>query len=89
MKVRETELKGGDNVSITFDFSKLKGLIRENKLTQAEFATGIGISATQLYERFNNKVPFDTVEIELAMRLFNLPNKMIHEVFFVKEEEKS
>lgn len=72
-------------MSVTFDYGKLRGLIREHGMTQAEFAKSIGISASQLYERLGNRIPFDTVEIELAMRLFNLPNTMINEIFFVRK----
>ncbi|UUM12423.1 DUF739 family protein [Clostridiaceae bacterium HFYG-1003] len=75
-------------MSVVFDFSKLKGLIREHCGSQAVFAEKIGISATSLYDRLGNRVPFDTVEIDRAMKLFGLPDTAINEIFFVKKYGK-
>lgn len=72
-------------MNIIYNYSKLRGLIRENGLTQKEFAKAIGISATQLYERFGNRVHFDQVEMDRAMELFKLPITQLSDVFFVKQ----
>ena len=43
---------------MNFDYSKIKGKIRELGLTQSEYAKYIGITEQTLNLRFKNKRPF-------------------------------
>jgi DNA-binding XRE family transcriptional regulator len=76
---------GGDVVSVTFDFSKLRGLIREHFESQESFAKAIGMSTTSLSVKLNNKVPFSSLEISKAMEVLGLPNDQIDNIFFVRK----
>ena len=72
-----------------YDYSKMKGKIRELGLTQNEFAKLIGITEQTLTLRFSNKRPFKQEEIEKTMILFNESMENIHIYFFVKKVQKN
>lgn len=72
-----------------YDYSKLKGKIRELGMTQNEFANEIGITAQTLNLRFRNKRFFKQEEIEKTMLLFNEPLENIQTYFFTKKVAKS
>ena len=58
---------------MNFDYSKIKGKIRELGLTQSEYAKYIGITEQTLNLRFKNKRPFTQPEMAMTMHLFNEP----------------
>lgn len=74
---------------MNYDFSKLKGKIRELGLTQSEYAKCIGITEQTLNMRFKNKRPFTQPEIEKTMILFDEPVENIHIYFFTKKVQKN
>lgn len=74
---------------MNYDYSKLKGKIRELDMTQNEFANKIGITEQTLNLRFKNKRPFKQDEIEKTMILFNEPMKNMHIYFFTKKVQKN
>ncbi len=49
-----------------FDYSKLRGRIKEKVGSEANFAKKIGISAASLSYTFNGKRDFSTTEIQKA-----------------------
>ena len=55
-----------------YDYSKLKGKIRETFEKQSEFATALGISDASLSNKLNNKNFFDQNEISKAINLLNI-----------------
>lgn len=65
-----------------YDYSKLKGKIRECFPTQSEFAQKLGISDTSLSNKLNNKTVFDQDEIEESINIFNLNSGETIEYFF-------
>lgn len=69
-------------MNIYYDYSKLRGLIREKCGTQAIFAKKIGISTTSLYQRLNNSVPFTQNEIIETCKVLNCPLEDIDKIFF-------
>lgn len=71
-----------------FDFSKLRGRIREVYKTQADFAKSICMSTVSLSAKLNNQVPFTSSEIERATEALEIPNKDIPVYFFMKEVPK-
>lgn len=71
-----------------FDYSKLKGKIKEVYCTQKDFARAIGLSETSISCKLNNGVDWKQEEIEKAMDLLKLPKNNIHEYFFTKKVEK-
>jgi len=76
-------------MDLPYNYSKLKGKIREMEMTQSDFARQLGITEQTLNLRFKNKRPFKQEEIEKTMILFNEPIENIHIYFFTKKVAKS
>lgn len=76
-------------MEITFNYSKLKGKIRELEMTQNEFANKIGITEQTLNLRFQGKRPFKQDEIIKTMELFNEPLENIVIYFFTEKVLKN
>lgn len=74
---------------MNYDYSKLKGKIRELDMTQSQFARAIGITEQTLNLRFKNKRPFTQFEIANTMNLFEEPMENIHIYFFTKKVQKN
>lgn len=74
---------------MNYDYSKLKGKIRELGLTQKDYAKEIGVTEQTLVLRFKNKRPFKQEEIEKTMNLFKEPLENIHLYFFTKKVQKN
>lgn len=54
------------------DYSKLKGLMREKGVTQAELAKKIGISESSLNLKLNDKTEFKQREISKICEILNI-----------------
>ncbi|CEN74822.1 Uncharacterised protein [[Clostridium] sordellii] len=65
-----------------FDYSKLKGKIKEYYDTQDNFAKALNIGRTALSQRLNNHLDFSQKEISRAYVLLNLSKEEIPEYFF-------
>jgi len=65
-----------------YDYSKLKGRIKECFPTQSDFAQKLGISDTSLSYKLNNKTAFDQDEIQDSINIFNLTPKETMDYFF-------
>jgi DNA-binding XRE family transcriptional regulator len=72
-----------------YNYSKMKGKIKELGLTQSDFAKKIGITEQTLSLRFSNKRPFRQDEIMKIMSLFSEPLENIHIYFFDKKVQKN
>lgn len=72
-----------------YNYSKLKGKIRELEMTLNEYANWIGITEQTLNMRLKNKRPFTQPEIAKTMQLFNEPVENIHIYFFTKKVQKN
>lgn len=71
-----------------FDYSKLKGRIKEVFDNQGNFAEKINLSNNTLSKKLNNKVPFTQPEILAIIDLLKLNQEEIHIYFFTTEVEK-
>lgn len=71
-----------------YDYSKLKGKIKECFSKQAEFAQHLGISDTSLSNKLNNKTAFDQDEIYNAIKIFNLKAEDALAYFFTLKVDK-
>ena len=71
-----------------YDYSKLKGRIRECFLTQSDFAQRLEISDTSLSNKLNNKTYFDQDEIQKSIMIFNLTPLETFEYFFTLKVDK-
>lgn len=67
-----------------YDYSKLRGLIKQHFGNLANYAKYIGISQTSLNERLSSTLPFKQDEIEKSIIGFNESPKNIDSIFFCK-----
>lgn len=79
--IKSQQKKGGLGLN-NYDYSKLKGKIKECFSTQAEFAQKLGISDASLSYKLNNKTVFDQNQIQRAIEIFNLKPNEINDYFF-------
>lgn len=73
---------------MAFDYSKLRGRIREVFKTQSAFAFAIGMSTTSLSAKLNNNVEFSQKEIEKAVELLKINSEEISAYFFTLEVQE-
>ena len=80
------------NEDIIFDFSKLKGRIKEIYGTQSAFAIAMLMNEATLSNKLNNNVEFSPKEIVRALLLLNIDFSKVKEYFFtlkVQENEQN
>ena len=73
---------------MAFDYSKLRGKIREIFKTQSAFAEAMGMSTTSLSVKLNNHVEFSQKEIEKAVELLKIDKEEIPAYFFTIEVQE-
>ena len=71
-----------------FDYSKLLGRLKEYGVTQAALATFLGISASTLSLKLNNKAAFSQDEIRSICELLEIPDDQIGIYFFKEKVQK-
>lgn len=74
---------------MNFDYSKLKGKIRESFDTQESFAKALGISRTSLSFKLNNHVDFTQTEIKKSCELLGVKKQEISDYFFSSKVQKN
>lgn len=80
---RKLNTKGEHNMqSIQFDYSKLKGKIKEVCGTQDALASKIGLGRVTLSQRLNNQSNFSQDEIARMTQALNISNEDIPIYFF-------
>ena len=67
---------------LKFDFSKLKGLIREKNLTQEEIAKEINIAYSTFNLKINGNAFFSQDEIYKISNFLKIPKENIYDYFF-------
>lgn len=73
---------------MAFEYSKLKGKIKEVFGTQESFANAIGLSVTSVSNKLNNKVQWTQKEIDNACAVLKIDDCEISSYFFtVKVKE--
>ncbi len=65
-----------------YDYSKLKGKLREKGYTYKNFAYILGISETSVSERMNNNAQFTQEEIGITVANLGIDSSKIKEFFF-------
>lgn len=58
------------------DVDRLRGLMAQHRMTQADVASYLGISVNTLYHKFKRK-KFDTDDCEKLIELFNITDPTI------------
>ena len=80
---------GGDRVQdLVFDYSKLRGRIREICKTQENYAEKLGIGYVSLSKRLNNQLEFSSSEIYNSCDVLEIPVNQIPDYFFTLEVQK-
>lgn len=70
---------------MAYDYSKLRGRIREKFKTQSNFAMALGIGTVSLSQKLNCKSEFTQDEINLCIQLLKLNQRDIPSYFFDAE----
>lgn len=73
---------------MAFNYSKLRGKIREIFKTQSAFAEAMGMSSTSLSAKLNNNVEFSQKEIDKASDLLKIEKEEIPVYFFTLEVQE-
>lgn len=68
-----------------FDYSKLRGLIREKFKTEKVFAEHIGLTNASISSKLNGKTIWTQKDIEKACQALGIPYNLIPEYFFNKK----
>lgn len=71
-----------DDKDIVFDFSKLRGKIKEVFGTQIAFAANMSMNEATLSNKLNNNVEFSTKEIVRSCELLKIPLNLVDKYFF-------
>lgn len=71
---------------VLFDYSKVRGKIKEVFGTQAAFATEMSMSQVSLSKKLNNEVQFSQKEIDRACDLLRIAKEEIPIYFFTPKE---
>lgn len=72
-----------------FDYSKLRGKIKEVYHTQEKFAAALGMSKGSVSQRLNNILDFSQSEMEKSADLLGFAKEEIPAYFFTTEVQKS
>lgn len=76
-------------MDIRYDYSKLRGLIRERLRTEGEFARRIGRSQNYITKVFNNQSYLNHKDIATGAEILGIPKEDIGIYFFTKEVHKN
>lgn len=74
---------------MSFDYSKLRGKIKEIYGTQDKFAKALGIGRVSLSQRLNNVSEFSQLEISNSCDMLGLNKADIPIYFFSEKVQKS
>lgn len=75
--------------AIEYDYSKLRGKIKEVYRTEGDFAVAMLMSAVTLSAKLNNKIPWTQTEMNLACKLLSVPYEFIPVLFFTEKVKTS
>ncbi len=65
------------------DTNKLRGILAEKGMSQAEMASILGITPKTFYQKMNKKV-FDSDEIDTMVRILAIPREQCTDIFFAQ-----
>lgn len=76
-------------VHVEFDYSKLRGRIKEKYSNEGLFAKSLGLSSVSLGSKLNNKVGFKSQEIKKTCDLLSIEPEEIKDYFFTLKTKKT
>ena len=74
---------------MSYNYSKLKGKIKEVLDTQEKYAEMLNLSTTSINNKLNNKTPFSQDEIAKSIKLLNIDPLEVQQYFFTQKVEKN
>lgn len=74
---------------VEYDYSKLRGRIKEIFCTQGAFASAIGLSDVSVSNKLNNIADWRQEEMEKSIEQLKIPLSEIHIYFFTKKVENN
>jgi hypothetical protein len=74
---------------IVFDFSKLRGRIKEFYGSEQKFSKKVKISASSLSSKLNNKTYFNSSEVVNLSKALEIPDDEVNVYFFRKKVRKT
>lgn len=72
-----------------YDYSKLRGKIKEVFRTESDFAVAMLMSTVTLSAKLNNKISWTQAEMNLACDLLSVPYEFIPVLFFTEKVKSS
>lgn len=72
-----------------FDYSKLRGRIKEKYDTISNFAKELGIGRGSFSNKINNYTEFTAEEIYISCKLLEIPIEELHKYFFKEKVQKT
>lgn len=72
-----------------YDYSKLKGRIREKIGSQREYARLLNISNASASAKLNSMVAFSITEMDKSLKILDIPVEQIYDYFFTKKVESN
>lgn len=78
-----------ETAEIKFNYDKLRGLMREKKVTQDDLAKVINLSATSLSGKLNSKVMFSPKEMLGIQKTLQITDDEFKTYFFSVEVRKT
>lgn len=75
--------------AIKYDYSKLRGKIKEVCGTQEIFANKIGLSSVSVSNKLNNGIPWKQEEIERSLSALGINHTEIYLYFFTQKVENN
>jgi len=74
---------------LKYDYSYLRGFIKQHFGRNQDYADYLGISATSLYDRLSNRTPFSQDEIDKTAQFDDLSGDDLMRLFFTKEDTEN
>lgn len=74
---------------VTFNFSRLEGLIKQHYDTQEKFAEAIPMARSTLNQKLNNHIVFDSNDIYHIIKALDIKMEDVGEIFFSTENSEN
>lgn len=74
---------------MVFDYSKLRGLVKEKGKTQESIAEVAGMREATFSQKINNNSEFKQGEILRVCEILDIPHEQIHAYFFTPKVQKT
>lgn len=72
-----------------YDYSKLKGRIKEILGSQDKYAEILGVSNASVSAKLNGKVPISIKEMDISIEALKIPEEEIYSYFFTRKVENN